>query len=141
MDKNELLIKYYETQRNILMLLEETDLIVEQLVNDTKNNTKTANTYYMLRHSDKNNALSETHYKYIQVGPSGRPQIITRTGYRANRNVLFKTKEDAAEFLMKFITSKSRRRCIAPNYFKIVEKVVKHTPVLKSDVEYGEYYM
>lgn len=156
-NKYDLLFEYFNKQKEILSLLEESNNIVSELFNNHKEDKfeMTLNDhnevdhrtiinmkkewlreliYDSLKHSELANidkAEDEKWYtfryhdsrgrrKYIQYDTfkeryniSGinivRPTIITRTGYRAGRNVIFRTRKEAIEFFVKFMSSDLRR--------------------------------
>ena len=98
--------------------------IIREIIKDSLKPTELASLYnykadydkwYTFRYHD-----SRGRRKYIQFDKFKyawncnldnvvRPRIVTRTGYRAGYNVIFKTRKEAIEFFVKFMSSDIRR--------------------------------
>lgn len=153
MNKNELLYEYFNKQKEILNLLEESNNIIGKLFNcndeeqveedhklshydyaikkelireiirDSLKPTELANLnksdvgkWYMFRYHDsrgRRKYIQFDKFKYALTYNLGdniiRPMIVTKTGYKAGRNVIFKTRKEAIEFFVKFMSSDVRR--------------------------------
>ena len=154
-NKYDLLFEYFNKQKEILSLLEESNNIVSELFNcnnkeeHIEEDVKLSNYDHaikkelireIIRDSLKPSELvnidkveddkwytfryhdSRGRRKYIQFDKINyvfndynlkdnivRPKIVTKTGYRAGCNVIFRTRQKAIEFFVKFMSSDIRR--------------------------------
>ena len=103
--------------------------------------------WYAIKYHDYNGRRKYIQFNKFNKKLIARPTIVTRTGYSAGHNVIFKRRKSAIEFFVRFMSSDARRDINEYDMesWKIVEvpkRVLDRQQYISHyDAEYGLFYV